>query len=139
MDMLVDKPMKPVDPIMQIMGDVPFRKEKWIYWGSTNFSHALEQRIEFENEFFSMEGDRYSYWVCDDLTQLKEYLQPEIDDPNNEYIISYKEMRKDTEPESGGWRWHKWGTYIWNQEPQCEYLYDEPIIKSVLVFHIYKV
>jgi len=46
------------------------------------------------------------------LTQLKEYLQPEIDDPNNEYIISYKEMRKDTEPESGGWRWHKWGTYI---------------------------
>ena len=33
-----------------------------------------------------------------------------------------------------GWRWHKWGPYIGTQDPQCEYLADEPEIKEVFVY-----
>ena len=57
----------------------------------------------------------------------------------NPIVISVTEMRKDEQPEDGGWRWHKWGEYIGKQEPKCEYLYDEPNIDSVYVFHIYAV
>jgi len=47
-------------------------------------------------------------------------------------------IRKDLEPTDGGWRWHKWGEYIGTQNPQMEYIHDEPEIEKVYVYHIYE-
>jgi hypothetical protein len=45
---------------------------------------------------------------------------------------------KANQSHEGGWRWHKWGEYIGKYEPQYEYLYDEPEIEKVYVYHIYE-
>jgi len=98
-----------------------------------------EQRLDFfrkrmeSGEFFG------SYGVADNLEQILAKYKPYADDPNHYFCISVQEIRKSEEPEWGGWRWHKWGEYIGVQKPQCEYIRDEPIIESVLVFHVLQV
>lgn len=78
------------------------------------------------------------YGVADNIEQVKERFK-EMIDSDNSIVISLTEMRQDEQPEEGGWRWHKWGEYIGKQESQCEYLYDEPNIQSVYVFHVFPV
>lgn len=76
-----------------------------------------------------------SYGVADNIPQIMERYINVI--ANNKIVISIASIRKDNQPESGGWRWHKWGEYIGVQNPQCEYLYDEPDIDEVLIFQVY--
>lgn len=78
------------------------------------------------------------YGVADNIEQVKEYAKDMISS-DNPVVIALTEMRKDKEPENDGWRWEKWGQYIGKQDPQCEYLFDEPNIESVYVFHVYAV
>lgn len=78
------------------------------------------------------------YGVADNIEQVKQYAKQMIES-DNPVVISVTEIRKDQEPEQDGWRWHKWGQYIGKQNPQCEYLFDEPNIDSVYVFHVYAV
>ncbi len=77
--------------------------------------------------------------VCDTPEQAMEYLKPEIEDPKRKFFIGFVRLRKEDQPKDGGWRWHKWGEYIGKQEPQCEYLYDEPVINDVYTFHVYEI
>lgn len=78
-----------------------------------------------------------SYGVCDDHQQVL-YQCPELQDPGREFVLTLTEIRKDTQPSWGGWRWHKWGPYIGTKNPQCEYIHDEPEIERVFVYHIYE-
>ena len=78
------------------------------------------------------------YGVADNINQIKEHFKDMLSS-NNPIVLSVTEMRKEDQPQEDGWRWHKWGQYIGNQNPQCEYLYDEPNIQSVYVFHVYAV
>jgi hypothetical protein len=48
-------------------------------------------------------------------------------------------ISKKDQPYVGGWRWHKWGKYIGDQNPMCEYIADEPEIDFVYVYNLYKV
>lgn len=80
---------------------------------------------------------RNAYGVCDSLRQLLKHF-PELEGPEREFVVTLNEIRKEYQPEDGGWRWHKWGPYIGTQDPQCEYIYDEPEIQSVFVYHIYE-
>jgi hypothetical protein len=77
------------------------------------------------------------YGVCDNLEQLLEAC-PELEAPGREFVVTLTPIRRENQPSSGGWRWHKWGKYIGTQDPQCEYLYDENDIDEVFVFHIYE-
>lgn len=45
---------------------------------------------------------------------------------------------KNQQPPVGGWRWHKWGSYIGTYESKHEYLYDEDI-DMIYVYHIYEI
>ena len=80
-----------------------------------------------------------TYGVADNVEQVKNKFAEAIKSETDEYVISVTEVRKDEQSDEGGWRWHKWGEYIGKQDPQCEYLADEPKIESVYCFHIYKV
>lgn len=81
---------------------------------------------------------RSSHGVCDNIEQAVEYLDWAVKHPTRRFIISLSEVRREWESE-GGWRWHKWGPYIGKQEPQCEFMFDEPVIESVYCFQLLEI
>lgn len=80
---------------------------------------------------------RNCYGVCDNADQLLRHF-PELEASDRTFVVTLTEVCKDEQPETGGWRWHKWGPYIGSHEPECEYLYDEEDIETVFVYHIYE-
>lgn len=80
---------------------------------------------------------RGSYGVCDGVDNLLE-VYPELLQPERTFTVSMTPIHKSQEPDDGGWRWHKWGDYIGKQDPQCEYIYHEPVIETVYCFHLYE-
>lgn len=90
-----------------------------------NFGLAIEDR--------SRDWDS-PYGVCDSLDQLRgtEAWARIASDPRPMALV-LTPFRRSDEGEQG-WRWHKWGEYVGLQDPQCEYLYDEPIIELVYAF-----
>jgi|AGFS01.1.fsa_nt_gi hypothetical protein len=79
------------------------------------------------------------YMVCDNVEQALEYWKGAIINPDEQYVIALMPVLKQGQPEDDGWRWEKWGKYIGTQNPQCDYLFDEPEINKVYCAHIYHV
>lgn len=78
------------------------------------------------------------YGVCDSVDQLLKKC-PELEaDPDRQFVVTVHTIDKATQPQEGGWRWHKWGEYIGDQRPTTEYIAHEPVIERVLVYHIYE-
>jgi hypothetical protein len=133
--MLVDEPMAlVVDPIFAIIGNGKGsdRIEAGCYqighFGSSDFLRGYEQYPDL---------DVGPYGVCDSLEQLKAKC-PELSDPSRRFVVTLTEVRKDEQPNDGGWRWHKWGEYIGDHKIEHEYLADEEGIERVFCFHIYE-
>ena len=83
----------------------------------------------------------HPYGVCDNWEQIFKKI-PEIkyyQNSKEKFVIFLCCHTKKNQPKSGGWRWHKWGPYIGNQESQCEYLADEPNIELVYSFHVSRI
>lgn len=108
-----------------------------------SLGHYLHTKDEFPKlQEYSKQDDQYmqSYGVCDDIDQWKDYYSKLIDDENRKFCVSFTAIHKKNEPERDGWRWHKWGAYIGNKNPQHEYIYDEDHdIETVYVYHIYEI
>lgn len=83
--------------------------------------------------------DWVKYGVCDNYEQILEKCKDILDTPNKNYVIGLSTVERATQPANGGWRWHKWGEYIGNQNPEHEYLYDDTHIDKVYCFHIYEI
>ena len=106
-----------------------------------NYSHTLHPHPSFHQEFFILcnmyeDVDHDCYGVCDNFEQILEKYKALVEDTYRHYTIGLTEVKKSDQPDCGGWRWHKWGEYIGDHEPTCEYLYDEPIIEKVFVYSI---
>lgn len=113
-----------------------------------NFSEA-----EFEETKQLSWEDRYkifpdfeknTYGVADNVEQIKKYYKDQVEDPEKKYAICVTPVwqEKENAGNGGGWRWHKWGEYIGELNPQYEYLDDEDFgddFEYVLVFTIYKI
>lgn len=125
-----------------------FESPTGVYEAGLNDNHILDGLLPFgikyyKHEYLSEDESYFAvYGVADSLEQIAEYIKP-IQDKN--IFVLATPIRKEEQPEWGGekpewggWRWHKWGQYIGKQSPQCEYLYDEPIIELVYVFRIYE-
>lgn len=144
--------------------DVIQEESNGVFWGDLNFDNMLSNYSDkkllsrfpnfvletgeyFEDSTISMminSGRRLpeyvdAYGVADNIEQVFERFDKVINNPNYEVVISAAMMYKGEQPNSNGWRWHKWGEYIGTQEPKCEYLADEENIDEVLVFHIFVV
>lgn len=77
-----------------------------------------------------------SYGVCDGIDNLLDHPDyAEVLRGPRRFTVFITEIRRDTQPSRGGWRWHKWGPYIGAYERDNEYLYDEDI-DSVWIFSI---
>ena len=117
-----------------------------------NFLHR--EFLEFDNmtnipfdqsyESFKPEYNKVQFGVADSVEQIKQYYKEEIDDLNRKYFITITPVYQDKKNagNGGGWRWHKWGKYIGELNPQCEYLDDEDFGDSfeyVICFHLYEI
>lgn len=78
------------------------------------------------------------YGVCDYPEQVLERY-PHYADDDVPRALTFVEVRREHEPASGGWRYHKWGTYIGKQRPVHEYLYHDTHIDPVWTFSVHKV
>jgi len=88
--------------------------------------------------YITTEYEDLDYGVADSVEQIKEYLEEQIQS-DKKFIITVTEVHKSQQPKEGGWRWHKWGQYIGEQNTQHEYLYDEENIDSVLVWNLFRI
>ena len=75
--------------------------------------------------------------VCDYPEQIVERLTS-LANPDRQFCAAFVRLDRKDESPSGGWRWHKWGTYIGDQDPQHEYLYYEKHIDTVWTYHVYE-
>lgn len=137
--MLISEPsMMHTDPILAMIAAINGRSgnTKEVRPGVYEIGH-------FGSSGFLREYDHYPetsvgpYGVCDSVEQLLTAC-PELEAAGREFVVTVTPIRKVDEPADGGWRWHKWGKYIGTQNPQCEYIHDEPNIDGVLCFHIYE-
>lgn len=101
------------------------------------YNRTWDERMESKEYIFDY--DLSSYGVADNVHQLLAHYHAVIGNPDNNIIITLREVKRENQSESGGWRWHKNGPYIGTQDPQCEYLFDDVHIDKVLQFHVYAV
>ena len=80
-----------------------------------------------------------AYGVCDNYQQIKKEHKDLIEEPNKKYVVIMTTVEREKQPCEGGWRWHKWGAYIGNQNPQHEYIYDDEHIDKVYCYSIYEI
>lgn len=139
--MLVDVTIyrEPVaDMIAQSNGRSPDAQRicKGIYiMGHWSAGRVIAQRIV--EEYPELDNDTFCYGVCDSIEQLvKRY---DFDADHRKFFISFVLITKAGQESPGGWRWHKWGQYIGTQNPQHEYIADEPNIDRVFTYHVYHV
>lgn len=90
---------------------------------------------------FSIEGVP-TYGVCDSPEQFMQKFGELVKaDPRN-CCVFFTHIAKDSSNrgQGGGWRWHKWGEYIGEGNPQHEYLDDEEGFENgVYVYHIHDI
>jgi hypothetical protein len=133
------------DPILNCIagGRKSIELQKGIYevhhFGSSDFPRGYESYPEFGGEPEDEDKPDYRgpYGVCDSIQNLLE-VYPELQTSDREFTVLMTPIVKAEQPASGGWRWHKWGSYIGIQNHTCEYIYDEPDVFLVYVYHIYE-
>lgn len=84
-----------------------------------------------------------SYGVCDSPRQfIDRYKKALADDAVRTFFCTFTHIAKDpsNRGQGGGWRWHKWGPYIGEGKPECEYLDDEDgFADGVWVYHVLQI
>ena len=119
--------------------DIPYEKE--IYgWLSKNCSEEvnlnkllapeIEARYKLANKLLDKQN------ATQVLEYLKELEKEDIIDESSPKVILLTPMFKESQPSDGGWRWHKWGSYIGVQKHEYEYLYDEKEVEMIYCFEI---
>ena len=116
-----------------------------VYVCELNSNHTIELLTDYrEVKNFDSPIYWYNYGVCDHASQVLDYYdylykQHEEYMKDKKFVVLLTPMFKEDQPESGGWRWHKWGQYIGKYEPKCEYLYDEEGVDYVYCFTILEI
>lgn len=110
-----------------------------VYYCGLNSNHAFSQLIDQDRLCFPEDGDlwqfRPTYGVADTADQVLDHVQPgKIDNP---CVITLTPVFRHHQPERDGWRWCRWGEYIGTRVSQADYLYDEPEIDMVLLWHLW--
>ena len=79
------------------------------------------------------------YGVCDSVEQFLKKFGSVIEESSDQYCVSFSKIVKNIPAVQGGWRWHKWGEYVGEKDPQHEYLdHEDDSIMEVYCFAVYK-
>jgi len=80
--------------------------------------------------------------VCDTPQQFIDRYAKRLEEDERTFVVSFTHVKKDptdNNGEGGGWRWHKWGPYIGDGNPECEYLnHEKGFDEGVYVYHVYQ-
>lgn len=130
-----------VSEILSLIGQggLPTEVEKGIYLSpSFSFGNGI---LNEKNDYFDFDDyDLSPYGVCDNIEQVKERYKKWFEHPDFKFCVAFTKVLKSEQPESGGWRWGKWGEYIGEKTPRSDYLYDEgDDIQEIYCFHIYQI
>lgn len=109
------------------------------HWSIDQLGVPIRNRwfdLELEPLKFDEQGELSDSGVCDNPQQVVDRLGL-VAHPSK-LFVSFVHLKKEEQDPERGWRWHKWGPYIGDQKPQCEYLYNEPEIKEVYTYHVYE-
>lgn len=117
------------DPMPQRIGEGMYLVNHW------NMNYLTDVRQHWRESPVTY-PDYQEYGVCDTPEQAVEKLG--LRDRPERLFVAFVRIRKDEQPPSGGWRWHKWGEYIGEKSPQCEYIHHEPEIEEVYTFQVYE-
>lgn len=139
-------PVKYQDPIIELMremhgGLAVTKLYNGIYEiGHFNGKYEFEGKFEDYPSFEQTNEDEYlgAYGVCDNYQQILDKY-PELMVRDRKFFVTLCKVTAAEEESPGGWRWHKWGTYIGTHDPQYEYIADETGIEFVYCYHIYEV
>lgn len=112
--------------------------------GHWNFKDICETKLDdmfegfYPGNIHEDVDDIDPYGVCDRYQQVLDKW-PEIVCSDDKFCISLVPIKRTAQPAQGGWRWHKWGSYIGTQKPRNEYIYDDKHIDLVFTYHVYKI
>jgi len=110
-----------------------------VYYTAPNANHSFSDLIDHDRLCFPADGDlwqfRPTYGVADTAEQVLAHVEPEK--INTPCVITLTPVFRHHQPEQDGWRWCKWGEYIGTRVSQADYLYDEPEIDMVLLWHLW--
>ena len=115
-----------------------------IYWADINFSNVLDdifgKNIDANWMGHQIDDVWYSpYGLCDNYHQvLEHYKDSKFISSNEKWCLLLSPIFRKDQAEHGGFRYHKWGEYIGNQNPTHVYLYDDKHIDMVISYHFYK-
>jgi len=119
----------------KITADSEFQEGCYIR-GSFGSSPWLDGYSDFPD--FGNEGEwQPQYGICDCVQQVLDKIT-KLQNPLRKFVVMFTPVLKANQESRGGWRFHKWGPYIGEQEITKEYLYDEPGIDGVLCYHVYE-
>lgn len=120
---------------------VNLRTKQYLVYKSKTYWNTLDNiPRDRMRDYINYENNAWYYGVADNLEQIIDLYNKNEEGwfKGNHVILCWK-VKKDPDNPCSGWRWHKWGDYIGTQNPQCEYLNDEPEINEAVVFSICKV
>jgi len=106
--------------------------------GHFSLDHCLGSQLKDCWPNVDVEGIPNCYGVCDNPKQFIRKFKKILEKSSRKFVVSFTVIKKENQEPTGGWRWHKWGPYIGTKKPQCEYLYDEPEIKSACCYHVFE-
>lgn len=105
-----------------------------------NFSNYIAGGLTFDQKYPDLSEyheDLCSYGVVDSIEQFRKLFEPLHRDAYRKFAVGFTLVTKESQPSDGGWRWHKWGPYLGEKNPEYEYLADEgPEIEQVYCFEI---
>jgi len=143
--MLVNPRLSYTSPIISVLNSIgqggkPKEVEPGIFiTPGFNFDVYIQNSVEPYFSFANEEIYLSSFGVCDNIQQVKDKYSKWLQNPKHKFCISFTKVEKSNQEPQGGWRWHKWGSYIGEKNPLMEYLYDEDdSIEEVYCYHIYE-
>ena len=102
--------------------------------------YANDQTINlgpFKHHHLVNQDYLHCYGVCDSPDQFIERYEKLLEEDPRRLFVTFFKVEKRRQPKRGGWRWHKWGPYIGDKDPQHEYIRDEDdTIKVVYCYQI---
>lgn len=133
---------------------------KGCYWGNLNPENLIDHASAYET-YKHWPASSLAYGVSDNATQVFNHLKQALetyltkdsthsffirgkrlykflaDNPDAVYLIRFYPVFNHHDGKTGGWRWHKWGSYLGKHTPKCQYLNEEKNIDYVLLWHLY--
>jgi len=105
-------------------------KDEWPVFGNYPNGEALTIQTEVDTWF-------NCYGVCDSPEQFIGRFEEKLQNDPRKLFVTFFKIEKKKQPKQDGWRWHKWGPYIGDKNPQHEHIFDED--ESILEVHCYHV